>query len=226
MRSVDSIVNLSFRYVESDYVRALRTHYALRLHPKCDMAIAVVLAAIGVYLWRWPDCHWISVASIVVSAVFTVLLVAAFLVIPPLAFRRQPTFRDEYALTFPLKVSTFVRRTSTRNFSGPCIQTHLSIHIPICFITVQTSLRWFPSESLRVRNSNRCSSGCWLIMCPKSLDATGSNGRTPLYQISPTPPLQHDSPADGSNAMIPICGGINRRMAVRRFAMFAHAAAR
>jgi hypothetical protein len=35
------------------------------------------------------------------AAVFLILmLVAAFLIIPPLAFRREPKFRDEYSLTF------------------------------------------------------------------------------------------------------------------------------
>ena len=34
------------------------------------------------------------------SAAFGLILVAAFLVIPPLAFRYEPKFRDEYSLTF------------------------------------------------------------------------------------------------------------------------------
>jgi hypothetical protein len=34
------------------------------------------------------------------STVFALILVAAFLVIPQLAFRYEPKFRDEYSLTF------------------------------------------------------------------------------------------------------------------------------
>jgi hypothetical protein len=93
-------VDLSFRYVERDYVRALRAHYALRLHPKLDTALAFVLAAVGVYLWRWPDLHWFGVVSVVVSVVFATVLIAAFMVIPPLAFRRQPKLRNDYLLSF------------------------------------------------------------------------------------------------------------------------------
>jgi hypothetical protein len=40
------------------------------------------------------------VLSVGASAVFGLILVAAFLVIPPLAFRHQPKFRDEYSLSF------------------------------------------------------------------------------------------------------------------------------
>lgn len=37
---------------------------------------------------------------IVASAFFVLILVAAFVVIPPLAFRYEPKFRDEYSLMF------------------------------------------------------------------------------------------------------------------------------
>jgi hypothetical protein len=97
---MNSTVSLSFRYSENDYVRALRAHYASHLRLRLDIAVTVVLAAAGVYLWRSPGLHWLGVACVVVSVGFALMLVAAFTVIPPLAFRREPKFRDDYALTF------------------------------------------------------------------------------------------------------------------------------
>jgi YcxB-like protein len=97
---MNSTVNLSFRYLQSDIVRAMRAHYASRLRLWLDIPMIVVLAALGVYSWRSPGLQWLSIVSIVASAVFALILVAAFAIIPPLLFRRQPKFRDEYSLTF------------------------------------------------------------------------------------------------------------------------------
>ena len=97
---MNSNVILSFRYLESDYVRALRAHYASRLRLRLDIVVAVVLVGIGGYLWQSPTTHWLGVGSVVVAAVFGLLLIAAFTIIPPLVFRREPKFRDEYSLIF------------------------------------------------------------------------------------------------------------------------------
>ena len=97
---MNSPVNLSFRYLESDYVRAFRAHYASRLRLRLDIAAVVVLAGIGVYLWRSPDLRWFGVGCVAVAVLFALMLAAAFTVIPSLAFRREPKFRDDYSLSF------------------------------------------------------------------------------------------------------------------------------
>jgi YcxB-like protein len=97
---MNSTINLSFRYTERDYVQALRAHYASHLRLRLDIAVAVMLAGIGIYLWRLPRGHWLGIACVVIAIAFGLLLVAAFTVIPPLAFRRSPKFRDDYSLTF------------------------------------------------------------------------------------------------------------------------------
>ena len=97
---MNSTVNISFRYLESDYARALRAHYASRLRLRLDIVVAIVLASIGTYLWRSPGLHWLGVGCVLVGALFALMLVAAFTVIPRIAFRREPKFRDDYALTF------------------------------------------------------------------------------------------------------------------------------
>src|SRR5207249_4891037 len=65
------------------------------------------LAGIGAYLWRSPDLHWLGVGSVVVSALFALMLVAAFTVIPRFTFRREPKFRDDYSITFSADVIHF-----------------------------------------------------------------------------------------------------------------------
>jgi hypothetical protein len=97
---VNSTINLSFRYAESGYVLALRAHYASHLRLRLDIVVTVVLAGIGAYLWRSPSLHWLGLTCVVISVGFALMLAAAFTVIPPLAFRREPKFRDDYSLTF------------------------------------------------------------------------------------------------------------------------------
>ena len=93
-------INLSFRYSESDYVRALRAHYSSRLRVRFDIVAAIVVALLGAYSWRSPDYHWLGVVGVAASVVLVLILFAAFVVIPPLAFRSEAKFRDDYSLTF------------------------------------------------------------------------------------------------------------------------------
>lgn len=97
---MNTSITLSFRYAERDYVRALRAHYAAHPRLRFDIVVTVVLAGIGLALWRSPILHWLGLACIAVSAAFALMLVAAFTVIPILAFRWEPKFRDAYSLTF------------------------------------------------------------------------------------------------------------------------------
>jgi hypothetical protein len=93
-------INLSFRYSRSDIVRAVRSHYASRMRPRLDLVLAVGLAVIGAYLWRFPSSHWSGVFAVAASAAFLLLLFAAFVVSPSLAFRLEPKYRGDYSLIF------------------------------------------------------------------------------------------------------------------------------
>ena len=96
--SVDSTVNLSFRYLESDYVRAMRAHYASRLRLRLDVVVIVATVAFGAYLWHSPQSRLYGMVVVGIAAAFALMLVAAFAVIPSVVFRREPKFRD--SLTF------------------------------------------------------------------------------------------------------------------------------
>ncbi|MDB5345261.1 MAG: hypothetical protein JWP89_3638 [Schlesneria sp.] len=97
---MNSTVTLSFRYLERDYVRAMRAHYATRCRLPWDIVAAVVLVSIGAYLCWSQGPDWLGIGCLVVGIAFALMLVGAFMVIPPLAFRREPKFRDDYTVTF------------------------------------------------------------------------------------------------------------------------------
>jgi hypothetical protein len=92
-------VTLSFRYLEQDYVRALRTHYAAHLHPRLDILLAIALAGGGIFLWN-SERHWFAVTLVILSAILILMIVAAFTIVPLIVFRRQPKLHDEYSLDF------------------------------------------------------------------------------------------------------------------------------
>ncbi len=96
---MSSTIHLAFRYSEKDYVRALRAHYAARLRLPWDIAAIIGAAVLGVWLW-YSSLRWLGMILLAISAVFALMLIAAFFVIPPIVFRREPKFRDEYSLTF------------------------------------------------------------------------------------------------------------------------------
>jgi hypothetical protein len=99
MNSV-STIDISFRYSEADYIRAMRAHYASRLRLPLDIAVIVLTAAMGAHFWRLPSTHWFGVSLVCMSIVFGLMLITIFFVIPLVSFRREPKFGDEYALTF------------------------------------------------------------------------------------------------------------------------------
>ncbi len=97
---MNSTINLSFRYTEADYARALRAHYASILRLRLDIFIAVILTVLGAYLWYSTDLRWVGLACVVIAVGFALVLAAAFIVIPAIVFRLEPRFRDDYSLAF------------------------------------------------------------------------------------------------------------------------------
>jgi YcxB-like protein len=97
---VNPTIHLTFRYTERDYIRALRSHYATYLNLPLDIPITIAVATIGIYLLNSPTSYWIGFTCITLSSLFALLLIAAFTIIPSLAFRNEPKFRDDYSLTF------------------------------------------------------------------------------------------------------------------------------
>lgn len=97
---MNNTVRLSFRYSEEDYVRALRLHYSDILQPKRDVAISAVTMLLGTYFWATSDSRWLGPVLVLISAILLLMIFSAFVLIPPAIFRREPKFKDDYALTF------------------------------------------------------------------------------------------------------------------------------
>src|SRR6266699_7034585 len=92
-------VNLLFHYAEQDYVRAMRAHYAERLRLRLDVAVIVGGAVLGAYQWH-TGLRGFGITLLCMSGILVLMLVAAFVVIPVISFRRERKFRDEYSLSF------------------------------------------------------------------------------------------------------------------------------
>ena len=121
-------VSLTFRYSEKDFVRAMRAHYSSRLRLPLDIAVVVGCLALGAYAWHSGSPRS-GIAMICISGVSACMLIAAFAVIPHLAFRREPKFRDEYSLTFsPLGIHFRTKHIDSNlewnMYSRALIETH------------------------------------------------------------------------------------------------------
>jgi hypothetical protein len=92
-------VDLNFRYAETDYVRAMRAHYASRLRVPLDITVVVVVAAVGAHELR-SGSRGFGIAMLSLSGLFALMLVAVFAIVPRIGFRRESKFRDDYTLTF------------------------------------------------------------------------------------------------------------------------------
>src|SRR5271169_6455226 len=96
----NSAISLIFSYSETDYVRAMRAHYASELRVRRDICIVVVGGMAAAYLWSSRSRHWLGVALLVLSAAVALILIAAFVVIPPWLFRRNPKLKDQFSFKF------------------------------------------------------------------------------------------------------------------------------
>ena len=97
---MDERIDLSFRYAKSDIVRAIRSHNASQMRPRLDVVLTAILAVAGAYFWNSSGWHWFGIFCAATSTAFFLILIAAFAIIPPLAFRLNPKYREDYSLTF------------------------------------------------------------------------------------------------------------------------------
>ena len=152
---MNSTINISFRYTESEYVRAMRAHYASHLRLRLDIVLTIILVGVGAYLWRSPSLHWLGVSCVIVAVAFALLIAVAFTVIPPLAFRREPKFRDDYSLTFSaegihFRTAHIDSQLQWNMYTWALMNAHSYILIP-----AHLSSRSFRNESFRVKSNGR-----------------------------------------------------------------------
>jgi hypothetical protein len=96
---MSSTVDLYFRYLRSDYVRAVRANFGSRTRIWCDIIVSIIVAGLGVYLLKSQELRT-GIVFIGLAAVFVVVLIAGLTVIPTITFSHTPKFHDEYSLAF------------------------------------------------------------------------------------------------------------------------------
>ena len=93
------IVNVSFRYSEQEYTRAVRTHYRSKLRLPIDIVVTGALLAGGIYELRSGSTAY-GIFLLSGCGVFVLILIAALAAIPKLAWQRQPKLHENYSFTF------------------------------------------------------------------------------------------------------------------------------
>ncbi|HLW83051.1 MAG TPA: hypothetical protein VKS20_13520 [Candidatus Acidoferrales bacterium] len=96
---MSSTVDLSFRYLRSDYVRAVRANFGSRTRIWCDIIVIIIVAGLGVYLLKSQELRT-GIVFIGLATVFVVVLIAGLTVIPTITFSHKPKFHDECSLAF------------------------------------------------------------------------------------------------------------------------------
>jgi hypothetical protein len=97
---MESLVSLSFRYSEQDYVRGMRAHLRSRLRLKLDVVVIVLAAACGFYAWHALDSALWGAVLLCLSAVLGLVIAVGFGIVPRMVFRGETKFRDQYSLVF------------------------------------------------------------------------------------------------------------------------------
>ena len=94
-------VTVKFRYTPEEYARAVRLHHAGRTNFTLELAMVVLLIALGCWnVWENESSSWTGYTSLVVSVFWVAMLSYITLVAPKLAFRSNSKLAEEYELTF------------------------------------------------------------------------------------------------------------------------------
>jgi len=97
---MSSVVNLTFRYLPGEYLRAVNAHQRLGMRLGPDSAFALVLVAGGVAaIYFGGEYFWPGVVFAAIGLAYPVLS-AVVLLLPRFTIAGNAKLRDEYRLTF------------------------------------------------------------------------------------------------------------------------------
>jgi hypothetical protein len=96
------VVNLTFRYLPGEYVRAVNAHQRLRMRLGPDIEFSLVLLAGGVLAIHYGGeaYFWLGVVFSAVGLAYPALGAVMIVVLPRLMVAGSPKLHDEYRLTF------------------------------------------------------------------------------------------------------------------------------
>src|SRR5205807_9453105 len=78
----------------------MRMYYDRKLHVKLDLALSVAALIGSIVGWYYLGYAWTWPALIGVSLFLLAIIFAAYVVLPPVRYRQQPKYADEYLLEF------------------------------------------------------------------------------------------------------------------------------
>jgi hypothetical protein len=93
-------ISVSFTYSRAEYIRAMRRHYRTILHVRLDVAIAIVMIALGCYMTYSRLSAMVSLFGIVAGAVLLVIVSYAWFMLPRQIYASQSKLMQQYDLVF------------------------------------------------------------------------------------------------------------------------------
>jgi hypothetical protein len=93
-------IRLRFTYNEKEYAAAVRLWYARTMHVKLDVALGVLLLAIGIWFHFHDRQDIVWPLTMFGGALLLILIFTAYFIIPKMRFRQEPKLRDEHDLSF------------------------------------------------------------------------------------------------------------------------------
>lgn len=93
-------IELRFRYLEEDYVRAMRLHLSKRMRLRLDITVATGLGLVSVISLATGGTVWLWTLAAALSAGLLSLVLYAYFVLPVRTFRAEPKLQEEYLLRF------------------------------------------------------------------------------------------------------------------------------
>lgn len=97
---MNEAVTLSFDYREADIRRAFRVVFGPKARPEAAIALSLVVMGVSWILVVAGRYQWMAMIGVMVSLVVLGFELYIFVIQPKRFFRNEPSFHDEYRLTF------------------------------------------------------------------------------------------------------------------------------
>ncbi|WP_433944923.1 YcxB family protein [Paenibacillus sp. SN-8-1] len=92
-------MHVTFKYSEREFISAMKQiHNSKRI--VFDFVLAIALFSYGVYSLMSDSNDILDTILVVISLIFLFISVAKLFIVPRMAFRREPKFKEEYHLLF------------------------------------------------------------------------------------------------------------------------------
>ena len=97
---MNEAVTLSFDYCEADIRRAFRVVFGPKAKPEAAVGLSLVVMGVSWILIMAGRYQWVALIGVMISLVVLGLELYIFVIQPKRFFRNEPSFHDEYRLTF------------------------------------------------------------------------------------------------------------------------------